>query len=140
MDLKLFEMRKNRLVGMLVGLLLLCVNVWVTPVVGATAMGGAQVAQQDSGEGGKLAAVDPVGSGAPDATATLEREQRLRKRLVAVAVMGGVVLLLLAVIYSYFRLELTTRGFYSGRLQVLSGIASLAVVTAAYFVWRWLIR
>ena len=135
MDLKLFEVRGIRLVAMLVGLLLLCANVWAMPAVGSTAVGLAQVSAQDSEEGGEVAA-DPALSNAVGS----DRERRLKKRLITVAVFGGMVLLLLAVVYGYFRLELTTRGFYSGRLQVLSGIASLAVVAAAYFLWRWLIR
>ena len=140
MDLKLFEVRGIRLVAMLVGLLLLCANVWAMPAVGSTAVGLAQVSAQDSEEGGEVAA-DPALSNAvaPNAVGS-DRERRLKKRLITVAVFGGMVLLLLAVVYGYFRLELTTRGFYSGRLQVLSGIASLAVVAAAYFLWRWLIR
>lgn len=136
MDLKLFETRGVWLAGMLVSLSLLCVNFLATPAAGS-AIGLAQVSDQDSGKGGGTA-VEPV-TASPDAVAS-DRERRLKRRLVSVAVLGGVVLLLLAVVYGYFRLELTTRGFYSGRLQVLSGIASLAVVTAAYFLWRWLIR
>ena len=135
MDLKLFDVRGCRLVGMLVGLLLLCVSVLAMPAAGSATVGLAQVSKQDSDDGGE---VEPVAD-STDAVAS-NRERRLKKRLVSVAVWGGVVLLLLAVVYGYFRLELTTRGFYSGRLQILSGIASLAVVTAAYFLWRWLIR
>lgn len=137
MDLKLFETRGVWLAGMLVSLSLLCVNFLATPAAGATTVGLAQVSDQDSGKGG-VTAVEPV-TASPDAVVS-DRERRLKRRLVSVAVLGGVVLLLLAVVYGYFRLELTTRGFYSGRLQILSGIASLAVVTAAYFLWRWLIR
>ena len=137
MDLKLFETRGVWLAGMLVSLSLLCVNFLATPAAGATTVGLALVSDQDSGKGG-VTAVEPV-TASPDAVAS-DRERRLKRRLVSVAVLGGVVLLLLAVVYGYFRLELTTRGFYSGRLQILSGIASLAVVTAAYFLWRWLIR
>ena len=115
MDLKLFKVRGGRLVGMLVGLLLIGVDTWATPAFGSTAAGLAQVSGQDSDEGGE-AAMDPASS---DIVAS-DRERRLKKRLVTVAVLGGVVLLLLAVVYGYFRLELTTRGFYSGRLQILS--------------------
>ena len=132
MDLKLFETRGIWLAGMLVSLSLLCVNFWATPAAGS-AIGLAQVSDQDTDE------VIQPGATSPNAVVS-DRERRLKKRLVSVAVLSGVVLLLLAVVYGYFRLELTTRGFYSGRLQILSGIASLAVVTAAYFLWRWLIR
>ena len=133
MDLKLFEVGGIWLVGMLVSLSLLCVNFWATPAAGATTVGLAQVSDQGADE------VIQPGATSPDEVVS-DRERRLKKRLVSVGVLSGVVLLLLAVVYGYFRLELTTRGFYSGRLQILSGIASLAVVTTAYFLWRWLIR
>ena len=134
---KLFEARGVWLAGMLVSLSLLCANFLATPAAGSTPVRAAQVSEQDTDDGSKVA-VEPV-TGSPTVVAS-DRERRLKKRLMTVIVLGGVVLLLLAVVYGYFRLELTTRGFYSGRLQILSGIASLAVVTAAYFLWRWLIR
>ena len=68
-----------------------------------------------------------------------QRAQRIKRRLLTVALTGAVLLLLLAFGYGYLRLELTTRGFYSGRLQIAAGIASIATVAAAYFLWRWLI-
>ena len=68
------------------------------------------------------------------------REQRIKKRLLTVALVGGVLLLWLAFGYGYLRLELTTRGFYSGRLQTAAVIASLLTLTVAYFLWRWLIN
>ena len=69
-----------------------------------------------------------------------EQELRIKQRLLTVALVGGVLLLLLAFGYGYLRLELTTRGFYSGRLQIAAGIASVSVIAAAYFLWRWLIN
>ena len=75
----------------------------------------------------------------PDETGST-KVRRMKQRLLTVAIIGGVLLLLLAFAYGYLRLELTTRGFYSGRLQIVSGIASLSVVTAAYFLWRWLVN
>ena len=139
MDLRLPKVWCVGSVGMLVGLLLVCVNVQAMPAAGAVAVGAIQVVTHDSGEDGEVLSVDP-GEGSPDTVVISDRERRLKKRLLTVAVLGGLVLLLLTVVYGYFRLELTTRGFYSGRLQVLSGIASLAVATAAYFLWRWLVR
>ena len=137
MDPKLLVVRGIGLVGMLVGLSLLCVNARAVPAVGSLAIGAVQVSEQDSDESGEAGGTDP---GVASTAVTSDRERRLKKRLVTVAVLSGVVLLLLAVVYGYFRLELTTRGFYSGRLQILSGIASLAVMTVAYFLWRWLVR
>ena len=77
---------------------------------------------------------------AADAPSGTEQERRMKQRLLTVALMSGVLLMLLAFGYGYLRLELTTRGFYSGRLQIAAGIASLSVVTVAYFLWRWLIN
>ena len=73
----------------------------------------------------------------PEVETTAER--RIKRRLLTVALAGGVLLLLLAYGYGYLRLELTTRGFYSGRLQIAAAIASISTVTGAYFLWRWLI-
>ena len=58
MDLKLFEARGVWLAGMLVSLSLLCVNFLATPAAGS-AIGLAQVSDQDSGKGGGTA-VEPV--------------------------------------------------------------------------------
>lgn len=138
MDLRMFELRTMRPAGMLIGLLLLLMSAWAIPAAGATPAGLVGVSRQDSVEGDEV--VDALAPAATSPANVSDRERRLKKRLLTVAVWGGVVLLLLAVIYGYFRLELTTRGFYSGRLQIVSGIASLAVVTAAYFLWRWLVR
>ena len=68
------------------------------------------------------------------------QERQIKQRLLTVVLIGGVLLLLLTFAYGYLRLELTTRGFYSGRLQIASGIASLATITGAYFLWRWIVN
>ena len=131
----LFEMRGIRWGGMLLGLLLLCVSVFWMPAIGSAAT-AVQVFGETAEEAGEV--MEPVADAS--AGGNSDREERLQKRLLTVVVVGGVILLLLTVVYGYFRLELITRGFYSGRLQVLSVVASLIVVTAAYFLWRWLIR
>ena len=80
----------------------------------------------------------PVVAG-PDESDSVQAKL-IKQRLLTVVLVGGVLLLLLAFAYVYLRLELTTRGFYSGRLQTALGIASLATLTAAYFLWRWVVN
>jgi hypothetical protein len=62
-------------------------------------------------------------------------EQALSNRLVAVGILMGVVVAMVAVIYGYLKLELITRGFYSGRLQVAATVLSLVIAVGAYFLW-----
>lgn len=62
-------------------------------------------------------------------------EQALANRLVAVGILMGVVVAIVAVIYGYLKLELITRGFYSGRLQFAATVVSLLIAAGAYFLW-----
>lgn len=131
--LRLARLRLARLIG----LLLLFVTAGLLSTAGAATVCLVQVSVSEAA----LVDGDEAG-GAGDAetvAGVTDRERRLKKRLVTAAILGGVVLLLLAVACGYFRLELTTRGFYSGRLQVVSAITSLAVAAAGYFLWRWLV-
>lgn len=64
-----------------------------------------------------------------------DTERALRNRLVAVAILVGVLVAMVAVIYGYLKLELVTRGFYSGRLQAAAAAATLVVAAVAYFLW-----
>jgi hypothetical protein len=59
-------------------------------------------------------------------------------RMLGVGFVGGAVLALLAVAYSYFRLDHATRGFYTGRLQFLAVAAILVLVTAGVLTARWI--
>ncbi|WP_254511997.1 hypothetical protein [Anatilimnocola floriformis] len=52
-------------------------------------------------------------------------------------VMGGV-LLLLATVFGYFRLDNATRGYYTGRLQFMAAAAILAIVATGAMVSRWI--
>ena len=117
--------------ALLAGLLLLSTNAIAT--AGTVSFELPQNIDQSS-------ALDDAGEAAVKPTdVESDRERRLKKRLLTVALAGAAVLMLLVVAHGYLRLELTTRGFYSGRLQIALGIASLGVVAAAYFLWRWLV-
>ncbi len=62
-------------------------------------------------------------------------------RLYQVGLGAGAALLLLGSVFSYFRLDNATRGYYTGRLQFLTAAAILAIValgTAAAFQFTWL--
>ena len=133
MHLQVSECWPLRRAATLIGLLLLCSNALALPVVGSASIGSTKAYAQNSAE-------DNTSKGdLAQPTIDGEREQQLKKRLLSVAVWGGAILTLLAVAYGYFRLELTTRGFYSGRLQIVSGIISLTILVATYFLWHWLI-
>lgn len=62
-------------------------------------------------------------------------------RLYQVGLGAGAALLLLGSVFSYFRLDNATRGYYTGRLQFLTAAAILAIVAlgaAAAFQFTWL--
>ena len=118
------------LAALMVGLLLSCPRSTSMAAVNTSTPPLAQQPTQNPATSRARATNEPDGS---------QRAQRIKRRLLTVALTGAVLLLLLAFGYGYLRLELTTRGFYSGRLQIAAGIASIATVAAAYFLWRWLI-
>ncbi|TVS16399.1 MAG: hypothetical protein EA424_14335 [Planctomycetaceae bacterium] len=55
----------------------------------------------------------------------------VQQRLVAIAVGFGLLLALMGVVFTYFRLDTATRGFYSGRLKWAAAAAFAAVVAVA---------
>ena len=131
-DLPALAWRSLGLVALLIGLSLLCAN---PTRLAATTTNIFSPAVQNS-----LDSSTTVDETDADLKGDSDQIKRIKKRLFTVALVGGVLLLLLTFAYGYLRLELITRGFYSGRLQLASGIASLSVVAAAYFLWRWLIN
>lgn len=64
------------------------------------------------------------------------KKRQLKQRIAASAIIGGGLLSLLTVLFVYLRLEHFTRGFYSARIQTISGIVSVAVIGICYFLWR----
>ena len=127
--------RSFGLISLLVGLSLLCANPTILAVPKAkTKPIAIRLAQQTS----PTSAVSDDGD-VVELEGNSDLDRRIKKRLITVALVGGVLLLLLAIGYGYLRMELTTRGFYSGRLQIAVGIASISVLAGAYFLWRWLV-
>ena len=64
-----------------------------------------------------------------------EKELDVRNRLVSTALIGGMLLGLMGVLFSYLRLEHATRGFYSGRLQTLAIALAIAIFVLGYILW-----
>jgi hypothetical protein len=58
------------------------------------------------------------------------KQRAVKGRLAGTGLVFGVILFLLAVVSGYFRLDTATRGYYTGRLQLLAAAAILAVVIA----------
>jgi hypothetical protein len=77
----------------------------------------------------------------PDFRAELDRrwaEMRATYRLGETGLIGGGVLLLLATVFGYFRLDNATRGYYTGRLQFMAAGAILAIVASGVIFSRWI--
>lgn len=59
-------------------------------------------------------------------------------RLLQTGLGAGVVLLLLGTMFSYFRLDTATRGYYTGRLQFGAAAAILALIAASVVLGKWI--
>jgi hypothetical protein len=59
-------------------------------------------------------------------------------RLGQVGLFAGAALLLLGSVFSYFRLDNATRGYYTGRLQFMAAAAILTIVGAGALLARWI--
>ena len=65
----------------------------------------------------------------------LAKQKIVRDRLVGFGVVTGAILALLAVLFAYLRMDHATRGFHSGRLQMLAILISIMILVACYFLW-----
>ena len=63
---------------------------------------------------------------------------RAKSRLGQLGLFAGAGLLLLGSVFSYFRLDNATRGYYTGRLQFMAAAAILAVIGGGAFAARWI--
>lgn len=63
-----------------------------------------------------------------------------KSRLLYTAVLGGLILALLGVLFCYFRLDTATRGFYRGRLRFVAAAAILALLAAGLLASHWIPR
>ena len=59
-------------------------------------------------------------------------------RLLQTGLVAGGVLLFLGTVFSYFRLDTATRGYYTGRLQFMTAAAILGIVGAGAVLARWI--
>jgi hypothetical protein len=66
------------------------------------------------------------------------QQVRATSRLTQLGLFAGAGLLLIGSIFSYFRLDTATRGYYTGRLQFLTAAAILAVIGGGVFAARWI--
>lgn len=64
-------------------------------------------------------------------------EMRATYRLAETGLIGGGVLLVLATIFGYFRLDNATRGYYTSRLQFMAAAAILAIVASSAMISKW---
>jgi hypothetical protein len=65
-------------------------------------------------------------------------ELKARYRLAETGVISGGVLLLIATVFGYFRLDNATRGYYTGRLQFMAAAAILTIVAGGAMFSRWI--
>jgi hypothetical protein len=63
---------------------------------------------------------------------------RATSRLVQTLLFAGAALLLVGSVFGYFRLDNATRGYYTGRLQFMTGAAILTIVGAGALLARWI--
>ncbi len=59
-------------------------------------------------------------------------------RLLQTGLIAGGALLFLGTVFSYFRLDTATRGYYTGRLQFMTAAAILAIVGSGAVLARWI--
>ena len=62
-------------------------------------------------------------------------DRSLRNRLVGYAFFGGLTLVFLGVLFGYLRLDHATRGFHTGRLQLVALILLGIVLVVGYLLW-----
>lgn len=65
----------------------------------------------------------------------LAEQRQMRDRLVCFGVFGVTFLALMGVLFGYLRLDHATRGFHSGRLQMLAAFISILILATCYFLW-----
>lgn len=66
------------------------------------------------------------------------RVVRANSRLTQLGLFAGAGLLFIGSVFSYFRLDNATRGYYTGRLQFMTAAAILAVIGGGVFAARWI--
>ncbi len=65
----------------------------------------------------------------------LNERKTTRDRLVGFGACGVAFLALMGVLFGYLRLDHATRGFHSGRLQMLSAFLAILILVTCYLLW-----
>jgi hypothetical protein len=63
---------------------------------------------------------------------------RAGSRLLQTGMGAAIVLLLIGILFTYFRLDTATKGYFTGRLQFAASAAILALVAASVLLARWI--
>lgn len=99
----------------------------------ATALQGGDSTSEDSMNGATAKPVEPMKGGSQ--LGQPGRRTTLSNRLLLTGTLVVVLLGQLSVLFGYLRINHATRGFYSGRLQSFSAVASVAVIAAGYLFY-----
>ena len=101
-----------------------------------TSSDSAEVVQEDlDNDSGDVAKAKST-TGLPESEST-ERigDQSLRNRLISYTFFGALLLVFLALLFGYLRLDHATRGFHSGRLQIAALALCAIVLAVGYLLW-----
>ncbi len=100
----------------------------------ASAVEPVKSAGKRTGEPLSLQASEQVGEAVgSEVGAELETRRLIRNRIAGLAIVFSGLLLLLGLSFMYLRLDHATRGFHSGRLQLLAVFLGLAIVGVCFF-------
>ena len=78
---------------------------------------------------------DPIELTAQSEPVEVIDDRSLRNRLIGYAFFGGLTLVFLGVLFGYLRLDHATRGFHTGRLQLVALILLGIVLVVGYLLW-----
>ena len=99
-----------------------------------TSSDSAEVVQEDldndSGDVAKAKSATEL----PESTERIG-DQSLRNRLISYTFFGALLLVFLALLFGYLRLDHATRGFHSGRLQIAALALCAIVLAVGYLLW-----
>ncbi len=124
-----------------------CINAcWVVffslfitvPATTNTAAAGQDFASQPDAADREIASSSDINL-TPTQTAGSQPKTTLNNRLLLTGTLIVIVLGQLSVLFGYLRIDHATRGFYSGRLQSIAAVASIAIFAAGYlFYTSWM--
>lgn len=95
-----------------------------------TELGSRSATEETSSETSSEATTD-----SEQASVTKSESETLRDRLICYAFLGGLMLVFLALLFGYLRLDHATRRFHSARLQLAALVLSGIVLIVGYLLW-----